>query len=82
MGKGVTYIPAGNSPNLGVIHHLEVIRTGATYIPAGNSPYLSVSHHLEVKGKGLLSTHGALKPVLSTFTGTNFAPWSGEAVIY
>ena len=40
--------PAGNSPNLGVNHHLEVIRTRDTYIPAGSSPNLGVSHHLEV----------------------------------
>ena len=27
--------PARNSPNLGLSHHPEVIRTGATYIPEG-----------------------------------------------
>ena len=28
-----------NSPNLGVSHHHEMIRTVPTYIPVGNSPY-------------------------------------------
>ena len=43
-------IQAGNSPNLGVSHHLEVIETGVTYISTGNSPNLGRSHHPEVNG--------------------------------
>ena len=49
--RGYLYT-AGNSPNLGVSNHLEVIRTGATYIPAENSPNLRVSHHFEVLRTG------------------------------
>ena len=55
-----------NSPNLGVSHDLEMIRTGPTFIPAGNSPNLGVNNHLEVIRTGA-------KHVLPTFAGTILA---------
>ena len=37
----------GTQPTLGVIHHLEVIKTGVTYIPEGPAhSNLSSSHSL------------------------------------
>ena len=48
IGTGAPYIPVGNSPNLGVNHHLEVMGTGASYNQAENSSNLGVNHHLEV----------------------------------
>ena len=64
QGSGATYIPAGNSPNLGVSHHLEVIGTGATYISGGNSTNLDVSHHLEMIETGTVYIPAGLAPVL------------------
>ena len=44
METVATYIPAENSPNLGVSHHLEEMGTGVAYIPIGSThtilPYI------------------------------------------
>ena len=111
---GATYIPAGNLPNFCLSHHLEVIGTWATCIPVGNSPNFGVSHHLEVIGNIHLPLGGSASSPPNicwyqfytsvqqscnllrhcpmslpsqgmssgTFAGTNFTPWSSEAVIY
>ena len=50
--------PVGNSPNLGVSYHLEVIRTGTIYIPAGNSPNLGVTSPWGVQNRGYIHPSG------------------------
>ena len=65
----------------------EVVYIFLLIFRAGSLPNFDVSHHLEMNGNSVTSKHPtqgwqSFIPVLPTFAGTLYTPWSSEAMIY